>query len=397
MAWRIHEHILRGELDNRTRGRVTGRLWLAGVDGDCAPDIAGRTLTFENPAPLPLPCAPPSREQRGVAGEITAARKVRVFDVPVAEAFATLAVGGQPPERLAAALHIEWFNPRAGGFEFVTASRLTVSEAAWRYTAEEAAEYARRLAAEDTPLHRAWRADDSSGVEWDEFRNEQLLRESDVLNERHMRLWERYGDHPQHEQIIAYEMGWDSHAEAIAAARESAAAPDESAPAFDADAVPANDTALPADWTDHDEPPPDSHREGLDWVRREDGQITHPIAARARAFLDALEADLADEGTPLSSADDRCAEAIAQAMTLYVKLSAHLAFIARGDRHTDAGLLIAWLKRDLTLHGQTLAALADLTDHPKLPAARLAHHRADLFALREALLTVLAQLRDASD
>jgi len=31
MAWRFHEHILRGELDNTVRGRVTGRIWLAGI------------------------------------------------------------------------------------------------------------------------------------------------------------------------------------------------------------------------------------------------------------------------------------------------------------------------------------------------------------------------------
>ena len=57
MSWRFHEHILRGELDNRSRGRVTGRIWLAGVEeplaldlaGDCAPDLAGCVLTFKNP------------------------------------------------------------------------------------------------------------------------------------------------------------------------------------------------------------------------------------------------------------------------------------------------------------------------------------------------------------
>ena len=49
MAWRFDEHILRGEIDNRTRGRVTGRLWLSGVAqplildlrGDCHPDLRG--------------------------------------------------------------------------------------------------------------------------------------------------------------------------------------------------------------------------------------------------------------------------------------------------------------------------------------------------------------------
>ena len=56
MAWRFHEHLLRGELDNTVRGRVTGRLWLAGITepmtldlrGDCAPDLA-----THGAAPLP--------------------------------------------------------------------------------------------------------------------------------------------------------------------------------------------------------------------------------------------------------------------------------------------------------------------------------------------------------
>ena len=401
MAWRCHEYLLRGELDNRTRGRVTGRLWLAGVDeplvldlaGDCAPDLAGCLLTFANPAPLPLPCAPPAREQRGVAGVITAARKLRVFDVPVGEAFATLAARGQPPERLANALCFAWFNPRAGGFEFVTTTfRLTVSEPAWRSTTAEAAEYSRQLAEDDTPYLRAWRDDDASGVAWDEFRNEQLLRESDVLSERHLRLWDRYGDHPQREEIIAYEMGWHSHEEALAAAREPDASEDEPAPAFTPEA---GNPQEDSDWLD-EEDPPDPQREGLDWVRRADGEITHPIAARARALFDALDADLADAATPLSSADERCADALAPAMTLYVKLSAHLSFIARADDPSDPGQLIAWLKRDLALHGQTLAALEALTGHPKLPPARHTAHRAELFAIREALLAVIAALRDSS-
>jgi len=58
MAWRLHEHVLRGTIDNRTRGHVNGEIWLAGVDqplvlglaGDCAPDLAGCELRFENPA-----------------------------------------------------------------------------------------------------------------------------------------------------------------------------------------------------------------------------------------------------------------------------------------------------------------------------------------------------------
>eukprot|EP01031_Cornospumella_fuschlensis_P019204 gene19204-23528_t len=30
MAWRIDQSVIRGEIDNRTRDRVTGRIWFEG-------------------------------------------------------------------------------------------------------------------------------------------------------------------------------------------------------------------------------------------------------------------------------------------------------------------------------------------------------------------------------
>ena len=83
MAWRLHEHVLRGEIDNRMRGRVTGRIWLAGVEeplalelrGDCHPDLAGCFLRFENPQAIAMTTKPPASRQRGSAGDITAARR----------------------------------------------------------------------------------------------------------------------------------------------------------------------------------------------------------------------------------------------------------------------------------------------------------------------------------
>ncbi len=106
MAWRLHEHVLRGKIDNRKRGRVTGEIWLAGIDqplvmeltGDCAPDLAGCELSFENPEPIPMTTKPPAPQQRGPTGQITAARKVRVFDVPIEEALAMSRRGETPPE-----------------------------------------------------------------------------------------------------------------------------------------------------------------------------------------------------------------------------------------------------------------------------------------------------------
>ena len=49
MAWRIEENVIRGEIDNRTAGRVYGKVWLADrndplvleLTGNCHKDLAG--------------------------------------------------------------------------------------------------------------------------------------------------------------------------------------------------------------------------------------------------------------------------------------------------------------------------------------------------------------------
>lgn len=61
MAWRIEEQIVRGEIDNRTPGLVTGKLWLVGreepinlkLEGNPWRDLAGHLLNFTNPDPIP--------------------------------------------------------------------------------------------------------------------------------------------------------------------------------------------------------------------------------------------------------------------------------------------------------------------------------------------------------
>src|SRR5687768_8390656 len=84
MAWRLEDHVTRGEIDNRTHGCVTGCIWLAGVEepllleleGNCHPDLAGCLLVFENSDAIPLPSHPPILQQRGRTGDMTASRKM---------------------------------------------------------------------------------------------------------------------------------------------------------------------------------------------------------------------------------------------------------------------------------------------------------------------------------
>ena len=91
MAWRIDEFLVRGEIDNRVRGRVVGRLWFAGragaveleLDGNAWRDVAGRRLVFVNPQSKPGISEGLRGKQTGVVGDITASREVKVPEIPL--------------------------------------------------------------------------------------------------------------------------------------------------------------------------------------------------------------------------------------------------------------------------------------------------------------------------
>jgi hypothetical protein len=157
MAFRIHESVLRGEIDNRTKGIVRGKVWLAGKDepvilelkGNAWPDLAGCLLTFTNPhKPVLDPHIDSIRPlQQGGAGDITASRKVRVFDVPLEEALAMIRRDEKPPEHMANSLYCEWFSQANGRVVVESADyELTVSAPEWRLTPAENAERARQAA-----------------------------------------------------------------------------------------------------------------------------------------------------------------------------------------------------------------------------------------------------------
>ena len=110
MAWRIHERVSKGEIDNRRRDHVRGQIWLVGRDkpirldlsGNCLRDLAGCFVKFENPQAKPAADEDVALadKQSGVAGEITASRRVRVFDVPLEEALRITREGKAPPEHM---------------------------------------------------------------------------------------------------------------------------------------------------------------------------------------------------------------------------------------------------------------------------------------------------------
>lgn len=391
MAWRLHEHVLRGEIDNRTRGRVTGRIWLAGADeplvleliGDCHPDLAGCLLRFENPRPIAMTTKPPAARQRGRAGDITAARRVRVFDIPFEEAYSMSKAGGTPPEHMANSLYLEWESDLSGRVVVASADyRLEVSEPAWCFTAEELAERARSISEESRSAFAIEIRADGTEEEWDEFRCEELLRESDARGAKYQSLLEKYLDHPDRDRIIAHEMGWTWMEKALDEKTKTHPASedtDEQAPTGDSLPV---EPELPA---------PDPLREGMDWVRDEDGEIAHPIKKRATDMLYTLIDELRAAGNP-EERHAGLADFLSYTMILNAKLAGALGGMARGWS-SETGLTIAALKRALEILHQALKAAGMLGPDTPFSAARIAHFRNELFAIREQVIALMATLR----
>lgn len=124
MAWRISKTVVRGEIDNRQHGRITGRIWLVGqnepielnLKGNAHRDMAGCLLTFENPesGTAEKEHTELHPNQEGTVGDMTASRKVRVLEMPVKEAYMMRKQGGHPPEHWANSLYLEWYSNRNG-------------------------------------------------------------------------------------------------------------------------------------------------------------------------------------------------------------------------------------------------------------------------------------------
>src|SRR5438128_10740002 len=118
MAWRINETVVRGEIDNRVSGKIAGRIWLLRRDepialnltGNCARDLGGCVVNFQNPLAKLTPDerVDLAAEQIGVAGDITASRKVRALDVPLEEALDLIKNGEKPPEHMGNCFYLRW-------------------------------------------------------------------------------------------------------------------------------------------------------------------------------------------------------------------------------------------------------------------------------------------------
>ena len=149
MAWRIEEQVVRGEIDNRTPGRVTGKIWLAGRDeaveldleGNPWRDLAGHFLKFTNPEAKAGDGSKLAAYQHGHVGDMTASRKVKVPECTMDELMEFYEAKQPFPWHWGNAVYLEWYSTTNGRVVIEAAHyQLELdAEPAWILTAEEEA------------------------------------------------------------------------------------------------------------------------------------------------------------------------------------------------------------------------------------------------------------------
>jgi hypothetical protein len=396
MALRIHQSVVRGEIDNCQCGRICGSIWLIGheqpivlkLSGNCHSDLAGCLVKFVNPSPAASDVEKDAQieaSQSGVAGEITASRKIRVFDVPVEKAMRITRKGGTPPEHTANSLYIEWFSDANGRVVIESSDYIIdLSSPEWTLSPEDEQEQM-----ESTHqamrnwldrLDHAHQLDESVSFDpdddkpLDEFGYEKFMRESDARTDKYMELLEKYEGHPDQEKIVAREMGWEWLEEALEADERGALPPREKMEAPELKPNPAT--------------------EGVDWVRDEDGHIHHPLTKHAFESAMSMWHFCDDRGLLGENGDVDLAKMIFQFQTAGAKIAGALDSLAYDyEQSREGGFIVAALKRALNYLHASIAAAEKMAEKKLIDSERLNTFRSDLFDTREEILTLMQRFR----
>jgi hypothetical protein len=397
MAFRIHDSVVRGEIDNRVKGIVRGKIWVEGraapvvlkLEGNAWPDLAGCLLTFTNPQKRVPHAHLDSLEpvQRGSIGDLTASRKVRVFDLPLEEALAMIRRKEKPPEHMANCVYLEWYSVANGRVVIESADyKLTISAPEWRMTPEEDEQRASQAAAGmegfmkqlTEAIEQQQRGQKDPEEPWNEHDYEKFLKECDARTDKYGELLDKYGDSDEAEEKIAKEMGWQRELTEEEAEEERRRIEEMNA---------ACEAAL-------NEPPPepDPHREGVDWIRTEDGDLRHPL--QHRCFESAVKIwQQADKLGLDKTADKDLEQFISEFQTTGAKLAGAVDGIARGEGFPEATFTVAYLKRALDHLHKSQAGLEAVAPRKLLPETMIAEARKELFEIREGILRLMDEFR----
>jgi hypothetical protein len=388
---------MRGEIDNRVKGLVRGKIWVAGrgepvvleLKGNAWPDLAGCLLKFINPQKrLPhheLDSLNP--RQDGRAGDITASRKVRVMEIPMPEAYLMKKRGEHVPEHMANSLYLEWFSRQNGRVVIESTDyTLEISAPEWRMTPEEDEQRAKDAAAgtnwfmqqltEAVEQHRRGQKDPEA--EWDEHDYEKFLKESDARTDKYLELLDNYGDSEEAEDKIAEEMGWLRNLTPEEAEAENHRIEEMNRACEEALKEPP--------------PEPEPHREGIDWIRDKHGRIHPPL--QHRCFDSAMKFwHQTDQLGLKRSGDADLQQFIFEFQTTGAKLAGALNGIAEDRGFADGAFTVACLKRALDHLHKSQAGLEAVAPKKLLPEKMITAARKELFEIRKGILKLMDGFR----
>jgi hypothetical protein len=349
MAWRIEKAVVRGEIDNTAPGRTLGRIWLIhhvdplelDLHGNCWRDLAGTILRFRNPHPdFSLSAPDLARPQSGRVGDMTASRKLRVYQTDSDSSSGTWQNH----------LSLEWFDAVNGRVLIETPLfELELSDRLWTLTQDEEAQQIQINLETMRQFMQVFLQREESSDLWtkenaDEFAWEKRFRESDRLSDAFQELMEKYIDDAECQQKIAYAMGWSDalHPESDLA-----------------------DTATDIEWEREllidefaEEENQDDWRK-VDWENSlgesEEEFYVHPLQQKAQDCASLAMECLGDKMDGPGAEGRLCS----QLMLIAAKLAGTLNGMA-GDEEQEPGFVLAMLKRCLYWQNDAISACAEL-------------------------------------
>lgn len=199
--------------------------------------------------------------------------------------------------------------------------------------------------------------DDFTEEVWDEYQWERFLQEQDRNTERYFALLEKYVDHPDRDEVIAREMGWEfcqdeAELEEIAeiVCEEEIFGLDEEGGEFDefARSPIYKDTLRLHRWINN-------------WIESDERLRDHPEAVR------------------FATRSAVCGAKLAAALC--------------GDETTELGMTIAYLKRALKASNDALDAAARLVEAGLLDKRRAGTARRHVFKIRNRVVDFMSEYR----
>jgi hypothetical protein len=210
--------------------------------------------------------------------------------------------------------------------------------------------------------------DENSGCPelWDEYQWERFLQQQDRKTEQYFQLFEKYQDHPDRDEIIAREMGWNHSDD-----------DDEEAP----------------DWLVTGEDAGDESEGEASGEESDDEDAELDELQQSAVYMQSMELNrrvftLVEERDALK--DHPVAVELATRIAI---CGAKLAAALCGDDFSEVGMTIAYLKRSLKAANDALGAASRLRKSDLIDDDDLASVTDLLFPIRECIVDMMGEFR----